>query len=104
MQQAPDTGEDCRMMNILGFLVAAVVFAALAFDADHFEASSRSKVFAVPIDGLRRAVGVDPLSRSEQESAQSNKLTAIGGIPGLFWVFVALALGSLAAAAWSALA
>ena len=91
-------------MSIFGFLMAAAFFAVLAFDAYQFEASSRFKVFAVPIDRLRRAVGVDPLSRPEQEAAQSNKLTAIGGIPGLFWVFIALALGSLAAAAWSAFA
>lgn len=88
-------------MSTLGFLMAAAFFAVLALDAHQFEESSRFKVFAVPMRNMGRAVGVDPLSLSEQERAQSNKLTAIGGIPGLFWVFVVLALDFLAAAAWS---
>lgn len=88
-------------MSTFGFLMVSVFFAVLAFDAYRFEASSRFKAFAVPIHRMGRAVGVDPLSRSEQDGAQTNKLTAIGGIPGLFWVFVVLALGFLAAAAWS---
>lgn len=87
-------------MSTFGLVMASVFFAVLAVDAYQFEASSRFKAFVVPMDRMGRAVGVDPLSRSEQEGAQSNKFTAIGGIPGLFWVFVILALGFLTAATW----
>ncbi|CAN7570661.1 MULTISPECIES: hypothetical protein [unclassified Variovorax] len=88
-------------MLAFGFLLASLFFAALAFDAYRFEASSRFKAFAVPIERMGRAVGVDPLSTLEQDRAQRNEFTAVGGIPGLFWVFVVLAAGFLAAAAWS---
>jgi hypothetical protein len=87
-------------MGTLGFFLLAAFFALLAFDARKFERSSRHKIWAVPPDSWR-GVGVDPLSRQAQEAAQSNKLTAIGGIPGLFWVFVVLSLGCLAGAVWS---
>lgn len=81
--------------------MASLLFAVLAFDAYQFEASSRFKAFAVPMERMGRAVGVDPLSTLEQDRAQTNRFTAVGGIPGLFWVFVVLAAGFLAAAAWS---
>ena len=87
-------------MLALWFLLASVFFAALAFDARQFEASSRFRS-VVPIERMGRAVGVDPLSTLEQDRAQTNQYTAVGGVPGLFWVFVVLAAGSLAAAAWS---
>ena len=86
-------------MAALGFLLLACLFAYLAFDAHTFERTSRHQVWAVPPN--RRAIGVDPLARAEQEDAQTNKMTAVGGIPGLYWVFVVLSLGSFGAAAWS---
>lgn len=82
-------------MGTLGFLALAVFFGLLAFDAHQFERTSRHRVWAVPPHPADRAVGVDPLSVSSQAAAQMNKLTAIGGIPGLFWVFVVLSLGCL---------
>ncbi|QLA81740.1 hypothetical protein EXV95_14475 [Acidovorax sp. JMULE5] len=86
-------------MGPLGFLVLAGFFAYLAFDARQFERTSGHKIWAVP-PSSGRAVGVDPLSRAEQDGLQSNKLTAVGGIPGLYWVFVVLSLGCLGVAAW----
>ena len=86
-------------MGPIGFLVLAGVFAYLAFDARQFERTSRHKPWAVP-PSSERAVGVDPLSRAEQEGLQSNKFTAVGGIPGLYWVFVVLSTGSLGVSAW----
>jgi hypothetical protein len=86
-------------MGTFGFLALAGFFAYLAFDAHQFERTSRHRAWAAPPPG--RAVGEDPLSRPAQEAAQTNKYTAIGGIPGLFWVFVVLAIGCLVAAFWS---
>jgi hypothetical protein len=43
---------------------------------------------------------VDPLSRTEQEGLQSDEITAVGGIPGLYWIFVMLSVGCLGIAAW----
>jgi hypothetical protein len=71
-------------MGTFGFLALAGFFAYLAFDAHQFERTSRHRAWAAPPPG--RAVGEDPLSRPAQEAAQTNKYTAIGGIPGLFWV------------------
>ena len=87
-------------MGTIGFLLLSLFFGYLAYDAHQFERTSRHTPWAVPPDA-GRAVAVDPLSRSEQEGAHTNKFTAIGGIPGLYWVFVALSAGSLAAAAWT---
>ena len=86
-------------MGPLGFLALAGFFAYLAFDAYQFERTSRHRIWAIP-PSSGRAVGVDPLSRSEQESLQSNELTAVGGIPGLYWVFVVLSIGCVGVAAW----
>lgn len=86
-------------MGPLGFLALAVFFGYLAFDARQFQRTSRHRVWAVPPDS-GRAVGVDPLSLSSQAGAQANKYTAIGGIPGLYWVFVVLSLGCLGVALW----
>ncbi|MGJ7498638.1 hypothetical protein ACSFA8_26775 [Variovorax sp. RT4R15] len=88
-------------MLVFGLLMASLFFAVLALDAYQFEASSRFRAFAVPMERMGRAVGVDPLSTLQQDQAQTNRFTAVGGIPGLFWVFVALAAGFFAAAAWS---
>ncbi len=86
-------------MGPLGFLILSVFFAYLAFDSRQFERTSSHKIWAVP-SSSGRAVGSDPLLRVEQEGLQANKFTAIGGIPGLYWVFVVLALGCLGLAAW----
>ncbi len=86
-------------MGPLGFLVLSGFFAYLAFDAHQFNQTSAHKVWAAPLSS-GRAVGVDPLSRAEQEGAQSNEITAVGGIPGLHWVFVMLSVGCLGIAAW----
>jgi hypothetical protein len=86
-------------MGPLGFLVLSGFFAYLAFDAFQFNRTSGHKVWAVP-PSSDRAVGVDPLSRGEQEGLQSNKFTAVGGIPGLYWVFALLSVGCLGIAAW----
>ena len=86
-------------MGPLGFLLLAGFFASLAFDARRFDQTARHKIWAVP-PSTDRAVGVDPLSRAEQEGAQSNRFTAVGGVPGLYLVFVALSLGCLGVAAW----
>ena len=86
-------------MGPLGFLVLSGFFAYLAFDAHQFNQTSAHKVWAVP-PSSGRAVGVDPLSRAEQEGAQSNEITAVGGIPGLHWVFVMLSVGCLGIVAW----
>ncbi len=83
-----------------GLLALSVFFAYLAFDAYQFERSSRHQIWAVPPPSSGRAVGLDPLSRPAQEGLQSNKLTAVGGIPGLYWVFVVLSVGCLGAATW----
>jgi hypothetical protein len=85
-------------MSVCLFLLLAAVFGYLAYDAYQFQASSRHQVWSAPPTG--RAVGTDPLSRPAQEGAQANRYTAIGGIPGLYWVFVALSLACLAAALW----
>lgn len=90
-------------MGPLGFLFLSGFFAYLAFDAHQFNWTSGHKVWAVP-PSSDRAVGVDPLSRAEQEGAQSNEITAVGGIPGLYCVFVALSVGCLGIAAWRWLA
>lgn len=84
-------------MEPLGFLALAVFFGCLALDAHQFQRTSRHRVWAVPPDA-DRAVGVDPLSVSSQAGAQANKHRAIGGIPGLYWVFVVLSLGCLGVA------
>ncbi|KRD40975.1 hypothetical protein ASE52_24680 [Acidovorax sp. Root275] len=86
-------------MGPLGFLVLSGFFAYLAFDARQFERTSDHTIWAVP-PSSGRAVGVDPLSRAEQEGLQANKFTAIGGIPGLYWAFVVLSLGCLGVAIW----
>ena len=86
-------------MGPLGFLVLSGFFTYLAFDAHQFNRTSAHKVWAVP-PSSGRAVGVDPLSRAEQEGAQSNEITAAGGIPCLHWVFVVLSVGCLGIAAW----
>jgi len=86
-------------MGPLGFLVLAGFFAYLAFDAHQFNRTAQHRIWAVP-PSSERAVGVDPLSRAEQEGLQSNKLTAVGGIPGLYWVFVVLSIGCVGVAAW----
>lgn len=90
-------------MGPLGFLVLSGFFAYLAFDAHQFNRTSGHKVWAVP-PSSDRAVSVDPLSRAEQEGAQSNEITAVGGIPGLYWVFVALSVAcfGIAAELWLA--
>ena len=87
-------------MGTFGFLLLAGIFAYLAFDAHRFERTSRHRPQAVP-PASGRAVGTDPLSRNEQEGAQTNKYTAVGGIPGLYLVFVVLSAGCLGAAGWS---
>lgn len=87
-------------MTTLGFLLLAGFFALLAIDAHQFERTSRHQIWAVPPTS-GRAVGTDPLSLREQQALQSNKFTAVGGIPGLYWVFVVLAGGCLGAAGWS---
>jgi len=89
-------------MEPLGLLALSGLFAYLAFDAHQFERTARHRIWAVPPPS--RAVGVDPLSLAEQEGAQSNKFTAVGGIPGVFWVFVVLSIGCFEAAIWSWLA
>lgn len=86
-------------MGPLGFLVLSGFFAYLACDAHQFDRTSGHEVWAVP-PSSGRAVGVDPLSRAEQEGAQSNEITAVGGIPGLYLVFVVLSVGCLGIAAW----
>jgi hypothetical protein len=86
-------------MGAFGFLALAGIFAYLAFDAFQFERTSRHQIWAVP-PSAGRALGVDPLSRAEQEGLQANKLTAVGGIPGIYWVFVVLSVGCLVIAAW----
>lgn len=86
-------------MGALGFLLLAGLFAYLAFDAYQFERTSHHRPWAVP-PASGRAVGVDPLSRKEQEGAQANKFTAVGGVPGLYWVFVVLSIGCLGAVGW----
>ena len=86
-------------MSTLGLLLLAAFFAALAVDAYQFDRTSRHRIWVNPFS-TGRAVGVDPLSRRAQESAQTNRFTAIGGIPGLFWVFVVLAVGCLVLAGW----
>lgn len=86
-------------MGPLGFLVLSGFFAYLAFDAFQFNRTSAHKVWAVP-PSSGRAVGVDPLSRAEQEGLQSDEITAVGGIPGLYWIFVMLSVGCLGIAAW----
>lgn len=40
------------------------------------------------------------MSRTEQEGLQSDEITAVGGIPGLYWIFVMLSVGCLGIAAW----
>lgn len=87
-------------MSTVGLLFFGVLFAYLGFDAYQFERTSRHRIWAVPPNS-GRAVGVDPLSLSEQAGAQSNEITAVGGIPSLFWLFVVLSMGSFAAALWS---
>lgn len=86
-------------MGPLGYLVLSGFFAYLGFDAFQFNRTSGHKVWAIP-PSSGRAVGVDPLSRAEQEGAQSNEITAVGGIPGLYWIFVMLSVGCLGIAAW----
>ena len=88
-------------MSALVLLVLAGFFGYLAFDAYQFHASSQHRVWSAPSTG--RAVGMDPLSRPEQEAAQTNRYTAIGGIPGLHWVFAALSFACIAAAGWGLL-
>lgn len=77
----------------------AIFFAGLAYDAFRFERTSRHQPWSVTPS--RRAVGADPLSRPEQEAAQSSRYTGVGGIPGLYRVFVLLSVGCVAGAAWS---
>lgn len=86
-------------MGPLSFLVLAGFFAYLAFDARQFERTSGHRMWAVP-PSSGRAVGVDPLSGAGQEDLQANKFTAVGGIPGLYWVFVVLSMGGPGVAAW----
>jgi hypothetical protein len=85
-------------MSPLVLLLLAALFGYLAFDAYQFRHSSRHRVWAASPPG--RAIGVDPLSLPAQEAAQTNKYTAVGGIPGVHWVFVVLAVGCLVAAVW----
>jgi hypothetical protein len=85
-------------MSPVVLLLLAAVFAGLAFDAYQFRHSSRHRVCAATPPS--RAIGVDPLSLPAQEAAQTNKYTAVGGIPGLHWVFVVLSVGCLVAAGW----
>lgn len=87
-------------MASFGLLALSVFFAYLAFDARQFESTSRHRIWAIPPQSSGRAVGVDPLSISAQSSLQSGERTAVGGIPGLYWVFVVLSIGCLGAAAW----
>lgn len=86
-------------MGPLGFLALAGVFAYLAIDAYQFERTSRHRIWVVP-PSSGRAVGIDPLSLAEQEHLQLNELTAVGGIPCLYWVFVVLSMGCLGVATW----
>ncbi len=87
-------------MAPFGLLALSAFFAYLAFDAHQFERTSRHQIWAIPPQSSDRAVGVDPLSISEQAGLQSSKFAAVGGIPGLYWVFVVLSIGCLGAAAW----
>lgn len=88
-------------MTTFGFLLATVFFGCLSYDAYQFRHSANYRVWAVPSPIMRK--GGDPLSLREQERLQTNKLTAIGGIPGLHWVFGILAVGSAACSLWSVL-
>ena len=86
-------------MGPFGFFVLSGIFAYLAFDAHQFHRTSGHRIWAVP-PSSGRTVGVDPLSRAEQEGLQTNRFTAVGGIPGLHWVFIGLSVGCLGTAAW----
>lgn len=86
-------------MGALGFAALAGFFGFLAFDAYRFEGTSRHRIWAVP-PGSGRSVGADPLSIRAQQALQVNKLTAVGGIPGLFWVFVILSAACLGVSGW----
>lgn len=86
-------------MGTLGFVLLAGFFGFLAFDAYQFERTSRHQIWAIP-PSSNRSVGTDPLSFREQQALRGNKYTAVGGIPGLFWVFVVLTVGCLGAAGW----
>lgn len=85
-------------MGVGGFLLLAIVFGVLAFDAYQFEASARHNVWAV--EPLAREKGVNPLLPAQQSSLKNSRLTGVGSIPGLYGVFVVLAVGSSACAAW----
>ena len=86
-------------MSTFGFLVLTVFFGYLAYDAYQFHASSRHRPWAVvPPPELRHG---DYLSQQSQAGLQSNKLTAIGGIPGLHWVFCVLTVGSGLLTVWT---
>jgi hypothetical protein len=86
-------------MSILGLVILGVIFALLAIDAFQFDRTSRHRVWAVP-PSSERSIGTDPLSLSEQQALQTNKFTAVGGIPGLYWVFVGISVVCLASAGW----
>jgi hypothetical protein len=86
-------------MSTLGFLLLTVFFAYLTYDSRQFRNSFRHRIWAVV--PLTQERGVDPLSLREQQGLQSNRYTAVGGIPGLHWVFAALAVGSASATIWS---
>jgi len=86
-------------MSTLGFFLLTMFFAYLTYDSLQFRRSARHRVWAVVPPTRER--GVDYLSVSEQQSLQSNRYSAIGGIPGLHWVFVLLTVGSAVATVWS---
>lgn len=88
-------------MSTFGYVVLTAFFAYLTYDSAQFRKSSEHRVWAVPSTNLEK--GIDPLSRPAQEGLQANRYTAIGGIPGLHWVFAALTLGCAVATAWSVL-
>lgn len=83
-------------MSPLWLLALAVFFGYLAYDAFQFHHSVNHRVWAVP-PASGRAVGADPLSVREQGTSRSHKYTGAEGIPGLHWVFLAMALVCAAA-------
>jgi hypothetical protein len=86
-------------MSTIGFSLLTIFFACMTYDSMQFRRSARHRVWAVVPPTRER--GVDHLSVPQQQSLQTNRYVAIGGLPGVHWVFALLTVASAAATAWS---
>ena len=87
------------MFSAILLVVAAIVFAALAYDARRLSTSSREVPYAVTARPL--GIRVDGVPAVELERQKQEDLRrGIGELQGVFWLWIIASVGCSAAAAW----